>query len=260
MVALSLVLSACWHDSTPAPVVTADPSIVSHHTFHHQRQMSSRQRFYRVAQGDTLYSIAWNHNIDYRQLARINHIAAPYAIYRGQLLKIKSDNPVLFHHNVAQKKAPVIRLSRNKQYLSQKSDHRNDTPQRKIVYNQKVTPVAHWIWPTVGTIIQAYSATNKGIDIAGRLNQAVKTTASGIVVYAGSGLPSYGNLLIIKHNSQYLTAYAHNNKLLVKEGQTVKAGQTIALMGKTGTSRIMLHFEIRRNGKPVNPVQYLARH
>lgn len=124
------------------------------------------------------------------------------------------------------------------------------------------TPVSTWRWPTAGNIIENFSASeggNKGIDIAGSKGQAVVSTADGRVVYAGNALRGYGNLIIIKHNDDYLSAYAHNDTMLVREQQEVKAGQNIATMGSTGTSSTRLHFEIRYKGKSVNPLRYLPQ-
>jgi lipoprotein NlpD len=118
----------------------------------------------------------------------------------------------------------------------------------------------NWRWPHVGTVIAAYSTSgkvNKGIDIAGNPGDSVRAAASGNVVYAGDGLLGYGNLVIVNHNEHYLSAYAHNRKVLVREGEDVTAGQKIAELGSSGTDRPKLHFEIRKNGNPVNPVPYL---
>ena len=128
-----------------------------------------------------------------------------------------------------------------------------------------VAPVASnvaWQWPTQGNVIQGFSNSdggNKGIDISGSRGQAVKAAASGRVVYAGNALRGYGNLIIIKHNDDFLSAYAHNDKILVSDQQEVKAGQEIAKMGSTGTNAVKLHFEIRYKGKSVDPVRYLPR-
>ncbi|MDX1334155.1 MAG: peptidoglycan DD-metalloendopeptidase family protein, partial [Gammaproteobacteria bacterium] len=119
-----------------------------------------------------------------------------------------------------------------------------------------------WGWPTTGKVINSYSASQpgkKGIDIAGKSGQPVVAAAEGKVVYSGSGLKGYGKLIIIKHNNNYFSAYAHNKKIVVKEGSWVKRGNKIAELGNTGADRTMLHFEIRRNGKPVNPLGYLPR-
>jgi lipoprotein NlpD len=132
-----------------------------------------------------------------------------------------------------------------------------------------VTPIistprsaAGWGWPSRGAVIGRFSSNgslNKGIDIAGELGEPVLAASDGSVVYAGSGLRGYGELVIIKHSDTYVSAYGHNRRLLVREGQQVKVGQSIAEMGSTGTDRVKLHFEIRRQGKPVDPLQYLPR-
>ncbi|MEC8428765.1 MAG: peptidoglycan DD-metalloendopeptidase family protein, partial [Pseudomonadota bacterium] len=119
-----------------------------------------------------------------------------------------------------------------------------------------------WRWPAKGKVIATFSSRNplnKGVDIAGKLGESVVAAGSGVVVYAGSGVRGYGKLMIIKHSETFLSAYAHNRKLLVKEGQSVKAGQKIAEMGSSGTDRNKLHFEIRKEGKPVNPMGYLPK-
>ncbi|WP_074371876.1 peptidoglycan DD-metalloendopeptidase family protein [Vibrio spartinae] len=122
------------------------------------------------------------------------------------------------------------------------------------------TKIDRWLWPTKGRVIRQFSAIdqgNKGVDIAGQRGQSIVSSAAGTVVYSGNALRGYGNLVIIKHNDKYLSAYAHNDRLLVSEGQSVKAGQKIATMGSSGTSSVRLHFEIRYQGKPVNPKRYL---
>ena len=142
-------------------------------------------------------------------------------------------------------------------------------PSAPVVVAPATTPVeavqrsaTGWAWPASGAIIGRFSSNgslNKGIDIAGELGQPVLAASGGSVVYAGSGLRGYGELVIIKHSDTYVSAYGHNRRLLVREGQQVKVGQQIAEMGSTGTDRVKLHFEIRRQGKPVDPMQYLPR-
>jgi lipoprotein NlpD len=119
-----------------------------------------------------------------------------------------------------------------------------------------------WRWPTEGRVVSTFSESGpgrKGINIVGKPGQAITAAADGTVVYSGDGLPRYGNLLIIKHNDTYLSAYAHNDTLLVKEGDKVKSGQRIATLGRSGTQTDQLHFEIRRNGKPVDPLRFLPK-
>ena len=116
------------------------------------------------------------------------------------------------------------------------------------------------MWPTEGTVTSNFAKSGrKGVNISGRLGQSVLAAADGRVVYAGGGLRGYGELIIVKHNKRFLSAYAHNNRILVKEGDTVRVGQRIAEMGSTGTDKVMLHFEIRRDGNPVDPVRYLPK-
>jgi lipoprotein NlpD len=121
-------------------------------------------------------------------------------------------------------------------------------------------PVDRWSWPAEGKVSRAYSAErHKGIDLAGERGSPVMATAAGVVVYAGTGVTGYGALLIVKHNDTYLSAYGHNDALLVAEGQRVDAGQVIARMGSTSSDSVKLHFEIRRNGRPVNPTALLPQ-
>jgi lipoprotein NlpD len=118
--------------------------------------------------------------------------------------------------------------------------------------------VAKWIWPTQGKVLNSFSFFNKGINIAGPMGEPIMAAAAGRIVYCGDGLRGYGNLIIIKHNNLYLSAYAHTQTPLVKEGQWVKQGQKIAEMGNSGTNKVMLHFEIRQAGKPINPLPLLT--
>jgi lipoprotein NlpD len=123
-----------------------------------------------------------------------------------------------------------------------------------------VKKIQHWLWPAKGKISKKFAlkSGNKGINISGQFGEAVIASAAGLVVYSGSSLRGYGNLIIIKHNANYLSAYAHNKNILVKEEQTIKAGQKIATMGRANDGQVVLHFEIRHNGKPVNPLRYLG--
>ncbi|ARP37297.1 MULTISPECIES: murein hydrolase activator NlpD [Vibrio] len=145
--------------------------------------------------------------------------------------------------------------SKSKEYVGSKGKQ-NVTPPTKPTSNK----VSKWLWPTKGRVIKNFSVGeqgNKGIDIAGQRGQPIVSTAGGTVVYSGNALRGYGNLVIVKHNDNYLSAYAHNDRLLVSEGQSVKPGQKIATMGSSGASSVRLHFEIRYQGKSVNPKRYL---
>ena len=141
--------------------------------------------------------------------------------------------------------------------VSKKRIAQNNSP--KTNFSQKIS---HWRWPVKGQIIANFSSKaqgNKGIDIAGRRGTSIRATANGKVVYAGSALRGYGKLVIIKHNDDYLSAYAHNDKILVKEQQQIKSGDVIAKMGNSDAQRVMLHFEVRFRGKSVNPLKYLPK-
>ena len=132
--------------------------------------------------------------------------------------------------------------------------------ERAMPTNQNRIPVfatAQWVWPSKGKVVDSFSTLNKGINIAGSSGEPIVATAAGKVVYSGEGLRGYGNLIIIKHNRIYLSAYAHNKRVNVKEGDWVRQGQKIAEMGSSGANRVMLHFEIRKAGKPINPMLLL---
>lgn len=204
-----------------------------------------------VSKGETLYSIAWEHGQDVRDVAQWNNIRAPYTIYPQQTLRVVP--PV-------QANARNISTPRSKTATIQRQPNRTAAKTAHSVTNS--TQKISWQWPTNGKIINHYSAKDsgkKGLGIAGARGEAIHAAANGVVVYAGSALRGYGQLVIIKHDETYFSAYAHNNRLRVKEDQTVKKGQHIADMGDSGTDRVMLHFEVRRNGKPVDPLQYLPR-
>lgn len=157
---------------------------------------------------------------------------------------------------VAKKDPPKkVEQSKSKEYVGSKGKQ-NVAPSTKPTSDK----VSKWLWPTNGRVIKNFSVGeqgNKGIDIAGQRGQPIVSTAGGTVVYSGNALRGYGNLVIVKHNDNYLSAYAHNDRLLVSEGQSVKPGQKIATMGSSGASSVRLHFEIRYQGKSVNPKRYL---
>ncbi len=251
---------------------------------------SYRGSYYQVKKGDTLYLISYLSDKDVNELIRFNHLKPPYTLKPGQ--KISLWRPVyippafdgtgagdsapapktaqsLSSGNVSTttKVVPVtpassIEQSKTKEYVGSTAAKKSTQNVNKAVIQptNNNDKVAKWVWPTKGRIISKFSVGdqgNKGIDLAGQRGQDVVSTADGSVVYAGNALRGYGNLIIIKHNGEYLSAYAHNDNLLVHEGQNVKAGQKIASMGSTGTNRVQLHFEIRYKGKSVNPENYL---
>ncbi|WP_154223733.1 peptidoglycan DD-metalloendopeptidase family protein [Marinicella rhabdoformis] len=313
LVLLTLVLSllsACGSKKRPARVDEintkkyAQSSKVSSRRTAQRIENKKNRDQYQVRKGDTLYSIGFKYDLDYKFLAQINNISKPYRIYPGQTLKLKSDskksyvttqplktNPIVTNHKI---QAKPLANSQGSQYQPAKVSSKpvvkkpvavatkpaikptnNPTNQSTVKPATKpaVKPKAiaaktpavksgniTWSWPTAGKIRSTFLASNparKGISIGGKEGQAVKAAAPGVVVYSGSGLLGYGELIIIKHNDQFLSAYGHNKKRLVTEGDVIKVGQTIAELGSSGTNVNNLHFEIRKNGKPVNPLNYV---
>ncbi len=191
--------------------------------------------FYRVQPGDTLYRIALKHRQSVGNLVSWNQLKDPSSINAGQLLRISPQQTASSPSQAKPSAKPVP-----------------STPARPAVSAITLQ------WPAIGQVIGKFNgSSNKGIDIAGKAGDPVRAAASGTVAYAGKGIRAYGNLLIIKHGNDYLTAYAHNQTLMVKEGQTVKAGQQIATLGRSGSTRDMLHFELRRQGKAIDPLSAL---
>jgi len=204
---------------------------------------------YRVKRGDTLYAIAWRYGFDFRKLARANSISAPYTIFPGQTLALRESEPA---------KASKAKTSTPRSSKSTTTSKSRATAAKETGYTGK--SVGKWRWPTEGKVVRGFSGTvHKGVDIDGKAGDPVQAVASGKVVYAGSGIVGYGRLLIVKHNEVYLSAYGHNRELLVREGDIVTAGQRIAEKGSSATNTVKLHFEIRREGKPVDPVKLLPR-
>jgi lipoprotein NlpD len=243
---------------------------------------------YRVQRGDTMYSIAFRHGVDYRDLAEWNGIPPPYTIYPGRELRLSSARAVA-KPPVAQAPSPqrpaapppaastVSKPAPFEPVASTPPSANAGTPSR-VGSPTAPPPVASatpapsepaiasgdiaWRWPADGQLVGGYVAGDpmkQGIDIAGKAGAPVKAAADGTVVYSGNGLIGYGELIIVKHSPAFLSAYGHNQKRLVQEGDKVKGGQTIAEMGSSGASKDELHFEIRKNGKPSNPIDYLPR-
>ncbi|MFT5082423.1 MAG: lipoprotein NlpD [Lentisphaeria bacterium] len=213
-----------------------------------------------VAKGETLYSIAWRYNLNYQKFASANGLGDSYTIYPGQKLVLKeaaltqSTSSVVVSPKV--KESPKIRESARSRSIKE-----TQKAEKKLVTVIKGKPT-DWVWPTKGKLTNTFSTNNglhKGVDIQGKLEEPVIAASSGIVVYSGDGLRGYGKLVIVKHSEKFLSAYAHNKRLLVKEGAEVARGQKIALMGSSGTDRVKLHFEIRLDGKPVDPLIYLPK-
>ncbi len=327
---LTCVTAAVWlagcSSNPPAPVV--DLSLPNENAPAAPAAAATAQT-YRVVQGDTLYSIAFKHGLDYRDLAAWNGIASPYRIFAGQEVRLSvpkqtasaappattpqaepqtgqavtsgivegattvplassasASKPSAFEPVAASPANPPATASAAPAPSAKSAVARVENPSvaapmpkpvgaappavRPVIAPVPPRPAESapelnaggvtWRWPAAGKVVGTFVAgdqTKQGLDIAGRAGDPVRAAAAGEVVYSGNGLIGYGELIIVKHNANYLSAYGHNSKRLVKEGDRVKAGQEIAEMGATSASRDELHFEIRKNGKPVNPLDYL---
>ena len=273
---LLAVLGGC--NKTLAPVEDRSTARVSQH--------SLPDGYYSVRRGDSLHSIAFHYGLDWRDIARWNGIASPYVIYPEQELRLSPP---------ASRPAVQTRAARPQPSISERALERPAEPPRsetrdapavatKTIPSSSPSPGAEkpataqspparsktaatadpssWLWPVKGQILSTFRADDparNGIEIAGKEGQAIAASAAGEVVYSGSGLIGYGELIIIKHSDRMLSAYAHNRKRLVAEGQAVSAGEKIAEMGRDDRNRAMLHFEIRRDGNPQDPLKYLPK-
>lgn len=211
---------------------------------------SRYQKTHTVRRGETLYAIAFRYDTDYRQLAQLNHLRPPYSLRVGQVLNVQGvsrrSNPPRTSYTPRYPR-PVTRV------------------QQRVIHSQVISSRSvsrsGWLWPVTGQVVASFvpSQGKKGINIACTKGNRVRASSSGIVAYAGSGLAGYGNLIIIKHNNEYLTAYGNNSRNLVSEGQKVSAGQVIAEVGMIERKYWGVHFEIRKAGIPVNPLNYLQK-
>jgi len=268
---LMLTLTACSGNYALAPIGREDAG-----RYQQRPAPAPAPNSYTVRKGDTLYSISFRYGMDYRDVARINDIRPPYTIYVGQKIKFKgapitasTARPGTVKPSTSRPSSPSVTRPSTTAQPSRPSTA-TQTPQVKPSTPKPSSSPALtsgsesliWRWPTEGRVVSTFSesaAGRKGINIIGKPGQPILAAADGKVVYSGNGLPRYGNLLIVKHNDVYLSAYAHNDTLLVKEGDTVKNGQRIATLGRSGTQVEQLHFEIRRNGKPVDPIRFLPK-
>jgi lipoprotein NlpD len=249
---------------------------------------------YTVVKGDTLYSIAFRNGMDFRQLAQMNGISAPYTIWPGQVLTLSgraTRNPPPVIAKALPSHAPpppppppptssglqnVTPAAVATTPIAVPAHPATVAPAASSASPPVVAPVAtapiavasggtrsaggvKWRWPASGSVVGRFQSSSAipGIDIAGKEGDPVVAAADGVVVYSGNGLVGYGELIIIKHNDSLLSAYGHNRKRLVTEGQQVRAGQQIAEMGSSGSSRDELEFQIRKDGSPVDPLDYL---
>lgn len=215
--------------------------------------------YYTVQKGDTLTRIGLDNGQAWRDLARWNNLSNPDVIEVGQVLRVAPPGAAVENSGVVVR--PVSPPGAGN--ATQTKPAAAAAPAAQVAQapatHQALADDASFSWPANGQVIAGFDeAKNKGIDIAGKAGDPVLAAADGQVVYAGAGLRGYGNLVIVKHNNTYLTAYAHNQKLLVKEDQKVRRGDKIAEMGNSDADRVKLHFEVRRQGKPVDPSKFLA--
>ncbi len=289
IVVMALLSSCAKH--YPAPVNDVNQERVIKSSQPMSKQKKFKPKYTTVKKGDTLYSIGFSRSIDYKYLAKINGIKPPYNIYPGQKLRLQANNSLVNNapsvvSNASKASTHAVKLQQPsfkpitvtkplpkpkvvKKIPSKpliKAKNKPPTPVKKSNKITVIQPVAksnsHWQWPLKGRILSTFLASDiarKGIDIAAQPNTPVLASQNGTVVYSGDGLRGYGELIIIKHSNNLLSAYAHNSSRLVKEGEAVKQGQIIAKSGKGTDGQSLLHFEIRKNGQPVNPLKYLPK-
>lgn len=243
-----LILSGCANQSgNRAPVNDLN---------HASTSSAVIAKTYTVKPGDTLNKISRSTGVDENTIKRLNKISDPKRIYPGMILKLSdgSDSaaaptgPTAIPANTRAEARPLDQSSKSSAPAATESG----TPSRAADAG-----VINWGWPAQGKVIQGYTANTKGIDIAGHAGDPVIAAANGTVMYSGNGVRGLGNLIIVDHDNGFITAYAHNRALLVKTGQKVKKGAKIAEMGQSDASSVKLHFEVRRQGTPVDPTQYL---
>ncbi|MGV6806501.1 MAG: peptidoglycan DD-metalloendopeptidase family protein [bacterium] len=261
--AVLLLLSACASRSVaPIDARSAPPS--------------ERINIHLVERGDTLFSIAWRYQKDLKKLARLNHLAHPYTIYVGQRLRLDTENaPAVVARSRSSTRAKQTSPPTTKSATSSSISSPRGTvsspvvsPSSPAVSAGSTKPSSYtpsrdwrWTWPVKGRVSKRFNATPlfKGIDIISLPGAPVYPAGPGVVVYSGQGLRGYGNLVIVKHNDVFLSAYAHNRKIFVKEGQQVTQQTRIAEVGGDPANVRRFYFEVRKDGKPVNPLGYLPK-
>ena len=250
---IALVLSGCANKGRLAPV--EDHSMANNKTAARalpSAENAGKPGYYTVKPGDTLIRIGMDNGQSWRDILRWNKLDNPNLIETGQVLRVAPPQPdAVARPATAVASAPTAAASAPKPVMAgpATSGPTSDASEDALSFQ----------WPARGNVIAGFDESkNKGLDIGGKAGDPVVAAADGRVVYAGAGLRGYGNLIILKHNNTYLTAYAHNQTLLVKEDQVIKRGQKIAEMGNSDADQVKLHFEVRRQGKPVDPAKYLS--
>ncbi|MCB5363185.1 peptidoglycan DD-metalloendopeptidase family protein [Pusillimonas sp. CC-YST705] len=239
-VLVAVALAGCASKKTSAPITDLNQGGQS-------GTAAAMGGTYVVKSGDTLFGIARAHNTSVAQLVRMNDLIDPNRLWAGQILRLSDDaSPVASSSSVAGTSTPREPVAKPVQTVETKAPARASD-----------AGVVSWGWPAQGKIIQGFNTNTKGVDIEGKQGDPVAAAAAGKVMYVGNGVRGLGNLVLLDHGNGFMTAYAHNQKLLVTAGQQVKKGDRIALLGMTDTTSPRLHFEIRRGGTPVNPLSYL---
>ena len=256
------VLAGCAHSRVVRPPASVrQPAITSAKPL--SPAHSSQPKYGATAvvrTGQTVYRIATENGITALDLALWNDIPPPYTIHPGQSLRLypRDGRETATTGTLS---APAVAPSKPAAAANPPVANTATAVSPKPV-PAPISSSLEWRWPADGAVVSGFAAgdpTRQGVDIAGKVGQPVRAAADGVVVYSGSGLVGYGELIIVKHNDQWLSAYGHNRARMVNEGALVKAGQQIAEMGRSGATRDMLHFEIRYNGKPVDPQDYLPK-
>ncbi len=255
--------------SKPAPRPAAPPVRA-------EEPKQDENGYYTVRRGDTLLRIALDHGENYRDLVTWNNLADPDDIKVGQVLRVTEPGRTAGVQTQPVPMPPSVPPRKTTPRADKKPYSDNVAEHQKVEKIEPSAPVAapaiapgstvtatdndrlSWMWPSDGKIVATFDeGRNKGIDIAGKMGQHVMAAGAGKVMYAGSGIRGYGNLVIVKHSNSLLSAYAHNRRIIVKEGQNVAKGEVIAEMGDSDTDSVKLHFEIRQQGKPVDPTRFL---
>jgi lipoprotein NlpD len=272
VIAMASMLAACGKSHVIRDTGHRDRPVASKPANRAAKRQASRPKAgtsVQVRKGDTLYRIATENGVSPLDLAVWNRIPPPYTIYPGQRLRLSpsTERPTAPRPPASSSKPPVATTTKptgaTPPSTTNSAPARDPKPSEAVAVATAPPQAAFaWRWPADGAIVGRYSVgdpTKQGIDISGQSGAPVRAAADGVVVYSGAGLVGYGELIIVKHSEQWLSAYGHNRARLVNEGQRVKAGERIAEMGRSGASRDMLHFEIRYNGKPQDPLAYLPK-